>query len=96
MLLPLVTRRDAASDFFGEENVPARAITMGVGSILDAKQIVIMAWGEGKARIVAEAVEGDISTHVAASFLQQHPNAQFVLDEAAAIDGSNPSISMVT
>ena len=82
--LDRVTRRDAASDFFGEENVPARAITMGVGSILDAKQIVIMAWGESKARIVAEAVEGQISTHVAASFLQQHPNAQFVLDEAAA------------
>ena len=79
-----VTRRDAASDFFGEENVPLRAITMGVGTILDAHQIILMAWGEGKARIIREAVEGEISTSVAASFLQEHPNAQIVLDEAAA------------
>ncbi|MGI9457144.1 MAG: glucosamine-6-phosphate deaminase [Aeoliella sp.] len=82
--LDRVTRRDAASDFFGEENVPRRAITMGVGTILDARQVVLMAWGEAKAWIVAEAVEGEISTHVAASFLQKHPNAQVVLDEAAA------------
>lgn len=82
--LDRVTRRDAASDFFGEENVPRRAITMGVGTILDARQVVLMAWGEGKARIVAQAVEGDISTSVAASFLQEHPNAQIVIDQAAA------------
>lgn len=82
--LDRVTRRDAASDFFGEENVPKRAITMGVGTILDARQVVLMAFGEGKCRIVAQAVEGEVSTIVAASFLQQHPNAQFVLDEAAA------------
>ncbi|MDC0937215.1 glucosamine-6-phosphate deaminase, partial [Pirellulales bacterium] len=79
-----VTRRDAASDFFGEENVPRRAITMGVGTILDAGQIILMAWGEGKTRIIRQAVEGEISTSVAASFLQEHPNAQIVLDEAAA------------
>ncbi len=82
--LDRVTRRDAASDFYGEENVPRRAITMGVGSIMDARQVVLLAWGEGKAKIVAEAVEGEISTIVAASFLQKHSNAQFVLDEAAA------------
>lgn len=82
--LDRVTRRDAASDFFGEENVPRRAITMGVGTILDARQVVLMAWGEGKASIVRRAVEGDVSTSVAASFLQNHPNAQFVLDQAAA------------
>jgi glucosamine-6-phosphate deaminase len=82
--LDRVTRRDAASDFFGEENVPTRAITMGVGTILDARKVVLMAWGEGKASIVAQAVEGEISTIVAASFLQDHPDAQFVLDEAAA------------
>lgn len=82
--LDRVTRRDAASDFFGEENVPRRAITMGVGTILATRQVIIMAWGEGKARIVAEAVEGPISTSVAASFLQEHASAQFVLDQAAA------------
>lgn len=82
--LDRVTRRDAASDFFGEENVPRRAITMGVGSILSARQVVLMAFGEGKADVVAKAVEGDVSPSVAASFLQIHPRAQFVLDEAAA------------
>ncbi|MEM6798062.1 MAG: glucosamine-6-phosphate deaminase [Planctomycetota bacterium] len=82
--LDRVTRRDAASDFFGEENVPARAITMGVGTILAARQVILMAWGEGKASVVAQAVEGPISTSVAASFLQEHPNAQFVIDDAAA------------
>lgn len=82
--LDRVTRRDAASDFFGEENVPTRALTMGVGTILESRKIVLMAWGEGKAAIVAQAVEGDISTIVAASFLQEHADAQFVLDEAAA------------
>ena len=82
--LDRVTRRDAASDFFGDQNVPRRAITMGVGTILDARQVVLMAWGEGKASIIAEAVEGEISTSVAASFLQEHPNAQIILDEAAS------------
>lgn len=82
--LDRLTRRDAASDFFGEENVPRRAITMGVGTILEARQVYLLAFGEGKAGIIAETVEGEISTAVAASFLQDHPNAKFVLDSAAA------------
>ena len=82
--LDIVTRRDAASDFFGEENVPRRAITMGVGTILEARQIYLMAFGEGKASIVAQAIEGEVSKSIAASFLQEHQNAKFVLDEAAA------------
>lgn len=84
--LDRVTRRDAASDFFGEENVPRRAITMGVGTILEAKQVYLMAFGEGKAPVVAQAVEGPISTSIAASFLQEHVNAKIVLDEAAAAE----------
>ncbi len=79
-----VTRRDAASGFFGEDNVPQRALTMGVGTILDAKKIVLMAFGEHKARIVQRAVEGSVSDAVTASFLQQHADATFLLDEAAA------------
>jgi len=82
--LDSITRRDAASDFFGEENVPQRAITMGVGSILEAKQIFLIAFGEGKAPIIAETVEGEVSSSVTASFLQQHRHAQIVIDEAAA------------
>ena len=82
--LDRITRRDAASDFFGEENVPRRALTMGVGTILDARQIFLLGFGEHKAPIIAESVEGQITPSVAASFLQQHPNAHFMLDEAAA------------
>ncbi len=81
-----VTRMDAASDFFGEENVPRRAITMGVGTILDARRVLLMAFGEHKAPVIREAVEGEVSPTVAASFLQEHPNAQVVLDTAAAAD----------
>ena len=78
------TRQDAASDFFGEEHVPRRAITMGVGTILEARKIFLLAFGEGKARIVARTVEGEITPIVAASFLQEHPNSELILDEAAA------------
>ena len=84
--LDKVTRMDAASDFFGEWNVPRRAITMGVGTILDARRVVLMAFGEHKAPIVQRAVEGDITASVAASFLQQHASARFVLDQAAAAE----------
>jgi len=82
--LDRVTRLDAASDFFGEENVPRRAITMGVGTILSAKKIILMAWGEGKAGIINQAVEGEIKESVPATFLQQHENCDFVLDGASA------------
>ena len=82
--LDRVTRIDAASDFFGQENVPRRALTMGVGTILEAKQLIMLAFGEHKSQVLARAVEGEISSSIAASFLQQHPNALVVLDEAAA------------
>ncbi len=82
--LDRVTRLDAASGFFGEENVPRRAITMGVGTILDSHEVILMAFGEHKARVVKQAVEEDITHHVAASYLQNHPNACFMLDRAAS------------
>ncbi|HEY1923281.1 MAG TPA: glucosamine-6-phosphate deaminase [Tepidisphaeraceae bacterium] len=82
--LDKVTRLDAASDFFGEQDVPSRAVTMGVGTILGAKRVILMAFGEGKAAIVAAAVEGPLTDSVAASFLQEHSNAEVILDEAAA------------
>ena len=82
--LDKLTRFDAASDFFGIEHVPTRAITMGVAPILAARRVVMMAFGEGKAGIVARAVEGNVNSVVAASFLQEHPNATVVLDQAAA------------
>src|SRR5262249_2912141 len=79
-----VTRRDAASSFFGEDNVPHQALTMGVGTILDARKVVLLAFGEHKAGIVRKAAEEEVSDAVTASFLQQHPDAAFILDDAAA------------
>src|SRR5690606_36125437 len=67
--LDTLTRRDAAPDFFGEENVPIEAVTMGVATILDAKEIALLATGEHKAAIVKRAVEGPISPDVAATYL---------------------------
>ena len=82
--LDRVTRMDAASDFFGEWNVPRKAITMGVDTILSAKTVVLLAFGEHKAPTIRRSVEGDVSAVVAASYLQQHPSARIVLDTAAA------------
>jgi len=79
-----LTRRDAAGDFGGDEHTPHYAITMGVRTILEARRIVLMAWGQHKASIVRAAIEGAASAQVSASFLQEHDNAAFVLDEAAA------------
>ena len=79
-----VTRVDAASDFFDQANVPRKAITMGVGSIMKAKRVLLMAWGEGKASIIAKTIEGPQLDAVPATFLQNHSNTTFILDEAAA------------
>lgn len=82
--LDRVTRQDAAADFRGEENVPHFAITMGVGTILRGKKLVLMAWGDNKADMVAKAVEGPVTEAISASFLQDHPNAHFYIDTGAA------------
>ncbi len=82
--LDRVTRQDAAADFRGEENVPRFAITMGVGTILNARKIVLMAWGENKAEVVQKAVEGGITDAISASFLQAHQDARFYVDASAA------------
>lgn len=84
--LDKMTRMDAASDFFGEQYVPRRAITMGVGTILKAKRLILMAFGEQKAPVIARAIEGPITESVAASFLQEHANAGVYLDAAAAAE----------
>lgn len=84
--LDRVTMLDAASGFFGIENVPRRAITMGVGTILKAKKIYMMAWGEGKAKIIKETVEGPVNTSIPATFLQHHSNTEVILDNAASAE----------
>lgn len=82
--LDAVTRRDAASDFLGIENVPRFAITMGVGTILAAHRIVLIAWGENKARVIAQATEGPVTDSLPASYLQAHQNVSFLIDAPAS------------
>ena len=84
MTLDITTKIDAAIDFGGLEKVPKRAITLGIDKIMQAKRIVLLAWGEHKAQSVAKAVEGTITSDIPASYLQQHPNTLFILDETAA------------
>ncbi|MCR8557186.1 glucosamine-6-phosphate deaminase [Mucilaginibacter sp. BJC16-A38] len=79
-----LTRSDAARDFGGKQNVPTKAITMGIGTIFKARQIILMAWSRKKAPIIKKAVEGEISEEVPATFLQLSDHVEFVLDEAAA------------
>ncbi|MBX0293037.1 glucosamine-6-phosphate deaminase [Hymenobacter sp. HSC-4F20] len=84
--LDALTITDAAKDFIKEEYVPLRALTMGVGTIMKARRIILMAWGEGKAKILQQTVEGRVSEEVPASFLQQHPHVQVVVDQWAALE----------
>jgi len=84
--LDSITREDAAPAFGGIDKVPTAAITMGCGTILAARRIVLMAWGSGKAAIVKKAVQGPVNDIVSASYLQEHDNAIFYLDKAAAAD----------
>lgn len=79
-----LTRRDASRDFGGKENVPTKAITMGIGTIFKAREIILMAWSTKKAPIIKKAVEGEISGNVPATYLQLTENVQFVLDKDAA------------
>jgi glucosamine-6-phosphate deaminase len=79
-----LTRRDAASDFFSEDNVPTQALTMGLGTILEARKILLIALGEHKATIIREAVEGPLTDRVPASLLRDHADATVLVDEAAA------------
>jgi len=70
--------------FGGEERMPRRAITMGVGTIIEARRAVMLATGEAKAHVIAQAVEGPITSMVSASALQLHPRCTVIVDEAAA------------
>lgn len=82
--LDRLTRADAARDFLGEHNVPRYAITMGIATILEAKEIYLLAWGNNKAGILARAVEGAQTSTVPASFLQHQKNVRFYIDTSAS------------
>lgn len=79
-----LTRRDAARDFGGKSFVPTKAITMGIGTIFKAREIILMAWNKKKASIIKKAVEGEISSDVPATYLQLSDNVEFILDQDAA------------
>ena len=74
----------AASDFYGEKNVPKKAITMGIDTMLRAKKVFLLAWGEGKAQIIKKIVESKKTDQVPASAYQDHPDVDIILDEASA------------
>jgi glucosamine-6-phosphate deaminase len=80
------TRLANAYEFANLSDVPRLAVTMGISTILKAKKLVLLAWGSAKAPVVQKAAEGNMTEQVPASLLQQHPDCQFVLDDAAAAE----------
>ena len=79
-----ITRVAASGDFSGLENTPRTAITLGVKKIMEAKRVILLAWGERKSNIIKASTESEVTSSVPASFLQEHDNATFVLDKEAA------------
>ena len=84
ILLDNTSRNDAAKLFGGTENVPISSITMGISTILAAKKIFLMAWGDDKAQMIKETVEGKVSDTIPASYLQMHNNTRVAIDLSAA------------
>lgn len=79
-----ITRLSAASDFFGESNVPLQGLTVGLSPILAARHVLLLALGEHKSSIMRETLEGSITDRVPASFLQEHSDVRALLDLPAA------------
>lgn len=90
------TRLANASNFANMSNVPRMAITMGIQTIMQSRKIVLMAWGNEKAAIIKTSVEGDMTEDVPASLLQQHENAEFVVDQSAASELTRVSMPWLT
>ena len=82
--LDYVTRDDARKSFYGIGNVPNKAITMGINTILKSKRIVLLAWGQNKSKALNNSIEGQLNSNVPASYLQTHNNTTFVIDKIAA------------
>ncbi len=89
------TRVAAKKYFLKKELVPRYAISMGLQVILEAREIIVMAWGEQKADIVKECIEGEVSRRIPGSFLQTHSNVKVILDAAAASKLNKEQISLV-
>jgi glucosamine-6-phosphate deaminase len=84
-LTPTTLKQNAAP-FGGEDKMPRRAITMGVGTILECRRCILLATGPNKAAVIAQAVEGPITSMVTATALQLHPRCSVIVDEAAAAE----------
>jgi glucosamine-6-phosphate deaminase len=84
IILDHLTRSDAAPSFLEIDNVPKKAITMGIGTVMKAKRIVLLAWGHNKASIIKKTIEGEISSEVPATYLQRHQNTTFILNDEAS------------
>ena len=82
--LTMTTREQNAAFFGSADRVPPRALTMGVGTILEAREILMVVTGAKKASILAKATEGPITAMISATALQLHPNCKVITDEAAA------------
>ncbi|MEA4867907.1 MAG: glucosamine-6-phosphate deaminase [Rikenellaceae bacterium] len=82
--LNYTTRISSASEFFGVEYVPFHALTMGIETILSSKKIFFLAWGEGKASMIAKLVEGNVNEQIPVSYLQKHGNLEVYVDYPAA------------
>ena len=82
--LNYITRNDARKSFYGIENVPTTAITMGIKTIRKSKRIVLLAWGQNKSSVIKKAIENEVDSNIPASFLQKHSNVTFVLDNSSS------------
>lgn len=84
ILLDNTSREEASKIFGSSESTPVSSITMGIATVLAARKVYLMAWGDEKATMVKECVEGNITDTIPASFLQTHNNAHIVVDLSAA------------
>lgn len=84
VLMDNTSRKESAQLFSSIENVPAGVITMGLGTIMDAKKVVLISWGEGKASIIKKTIEGQATDSIPATCLQHHPNTKAVIDLSSA------------
>ena len=81
-----ITRIDAAPSFLGVNNVPRKAITMGIGTLRAAKRIVLLGWGISKSEILKKTIENEMTAEVPATYLQEHTNTTFILDKEASAE----------
>lgn len=84
VLLEGAARKEASATFASSDNVPASVITMGISTMLKAKSVILMAWGDDKAQVSADTIEGKISDAIPSTYLQIHQNAKAVVDLSAA------------